>query len=108
MEANTNDDRNESTACQDVMEDSPEKMERQRVHEEETEIHSLKDDQNETTACNEQTEKIDQNTGMMQSTEEHQDIVSEDVEVKPRNSLVKYILYCDTLVLCTLMHTDRK
>jgi hypothetical protein len=27
MEANTNDDRNESTAYQDVMEDSPEKME---------------------------------------------------------------------------------
>jgi hypothetical protein len=76
MEANTNDDRNESTACKDVMEASTEKMEhnleenedvveRQRVHDEETAIHSQKDKQNEMNAYNEATETIEQDPGIM-------------------------------------------
>jgi hypothetical protein len=92
-------------------------LERQRVHNEETAIHSLKaclsetmecqvrteahleyeesasgnikDDRNETTAYNEATEKIEQNPGMMQSAEEHQDFRSEDVVVRPVKGLKK-------------------
>jgi hypothetical protein len=64
MEANTNDDRKESTACQDVME--------ARLEYEEPASGDIKDDQNETTACNEATEKIELDPGMMQSAEEHQ------------------------------------
>jgi hypothetical protein len=82
------------------MEDSPEKMEpnleeneavveRQRVHDEETAIHSLKDDRNETSGYNEATEKIETDPGMMQSAEEHQDILSEDVAVMPVKGLNK-------------------
>jgi hypothetical protein len=94
MEAHTNDNRNESTGCQDVMVANPEKMEpnteeneavleRQRVHKEDTEIHSQRDEQNETKACNEATEKIEENPEMMQSAEEHQDMPNEDVAVMP-------------------------
>jgi hypothetical protein len=65
------------------MEPNPEEneavLERQRVHNEETAIHSLKDDQNETNAYNEATEKIEQDPGMMRSVEEHQDVPGEDV-----------------------------
>jgi hypothetical protein len=100
MEANMNDDRNESTACQDTMEANTEKLEpnpeedeavleRKRVHNQETAIHSLKDDQNETTAYNEATEKIETDPGMMQSAEEHQDILSEHVAVMPVKGLKK-------------------
>jgi hypothetical protein len=92
-------------------------LERQRVHNEETAIHSLKacrsetmecqemteacleyeepasgnikDDQNETTSYNEVTEKIEPDPGMMQSAEEHQDILSEDVVVMPVKGLKK-------------------
>jgi hypothetical protein len=58
-------------------------LERQRVHDEETAIHSIKDDQNETNAYNEATEKIEQDPGMMQSMEEHQDVPIEEVAVTP-------------------------
>jgi hypothetical protein len=92
MEAHTNDNRNESTGCQNVMEANQEKMEpiteeneaileRQRVHKEDTEIHSQREEQNETKACNEATEKIEENPGIMQSAEEHQDVPNEDVAV---------------------------
>jgi hypothetical protein len=48
---------------------------------------NIKDDQNETTSCNEATEKI--HPGMMQSAEEHQDVPSEDVVMKPVKGLKK-------------------
>jgi hypothetical protein len=64
-------------------------LERQRVHDEETAIHSLKDDRNETTAYNEATEKIETDPGMMQSAEEHQDIPIEEVAVMPVEGLKK-------------------
>jgi hypothetical protein len=92
-------------------------LEQQKRHNEETAIHSLracrsemmecqetteahleyeepasgdtKDDRNETTACNKATEKIEPDPGMMQSTEEHQDIPSEDV-VRPVKGLKKW------------------
>jgi hypothetical protein len=93
MEANMNDDRNKLTACQDTMEANPEEdeavLERQRVHNEETTVHSLKDDQNETTAYNEATEKIETDSGMMQSAEEHQDVPIEEVTVMPVKGLKK-------------------
>jgi hypothetical protein len=100
MEANTNDDRNESTAYQDVMEDSPEKMESNIEENESVEEHQdleceepasgdIKDDQNETTAGNEATEKIELDAGMMQSAEEHQDVRSKDVAVMPVKGLRK-------------------
>jgi hypothetical protein len=41
------------------------------------------------TAYNEVTEKIETDPGMMQSTEEHQDILSEDVAVLPVKGLKK-------------------
>jgi hypothetical protein len=41
------------------------------------------------TAGNEATEKIELDNGMMQSAEEHQDIVSEDVAVTPFKGLKK-------------------
>jgi hypothetical protein len=100
MEANTNDDRNESTACKDVMEVSTEKMEpnleeneevveRQRVHDDDTAIHLLKDDRNETTAYNEATEKMETDPGIMQSVEEHQDVPTEAVVVRAVKGLKK-------------------
>jgi hypothetical protein len=64
-------------------------LERQRVHKEDTEIRSQRDEQNETKACNEATEKIEENTEMMQSAEEHQDIPTEDVAVLPAQGLKK-------------------
>jgi hypothetical protein len=81
MEANTKDDRNESTACQDVME--------VRLEDEEPASGDIKDEQNETTACNEAKEKIEENPEMMQSAEEHQDIPSKDVAVTPVKRLRK-------------------
>jgi hypothetical protein len=57
MEANTNDNGNKSTACQDAMEANP--------------------------------EKIEQDPGMMQSVEEHQDVPNEDVAVMPVKGLKK-------------------
>jgi hypothetical protein len=100
LEANTNDDRNESTACQDVLEDSPEKMgpnleeneavvERQRVHDKETAIHSLKDDRKKSSGYNEATEKIELDPGMMKSAEEHQDVRCKDDAVMPVKGLKK-------------------
>jgi hypothetical protein len=100
MEAQTNDDRNEWTACQDVMEANPEKMEpnteeneaaleRQRVHKEDTAIQSQKDNQNETTADNKATEKIETDPGMLLSIEEHQDVPIEDFAVMPVKGLRK-------------------
>jgi hypothetical protein len=58
-------------------------FERERVHDEETAIHSLKDDRNETSAYNEATEKIETDPVMMQSAEEHQDIPNEDATAIP-------------------------
>jgi hypothetical protein len=81
MEANTNDDRNESTACQDVMEACLEYKE--------PASGDIKDEQNEMTACNEATEKIEENPEMMQSAEENQDVSSEDVVVGPVKGLKK-------------------
>jgi hypothetical protein len=75
-------------------------LERQRVHDEETAIHSLKACRSETIEClettevrleyekpasgdNEATKKSEQDTEMMQSAEEHQDIPTENVAVMP-------------------------
>jgi hypothetical protein len=81
MEANTNDDRNESTACEDVME--------ARVEYVEPASGDIKVEQNETTACNEEAEKIEENPEIMKSAEEHQDVSSEDVVVGPVKGLKK-------------------
>jgi hypothetical protein len=100
MEANKNDDQNESTVCKDALEANPKKMEpnaeeneavleRQRVYDDETAVHILKDGQNEMNAYNEATETIEQDPGMMQSAEKHQDVPSEDVAVMPVNGLRK-------------------
>jgi hypothetical protein len=58
-----------------------------RLEYEEPASGNIKDDQNETTAYNEATEKIETDSGMMQSAEEHQDILSEDVAVMPVKGL---------------------
>jgi hypothetical protein len=50
---------------------------------------NIKDDRNETTTYNEVTEKIEPDLTMMQSVEEHQDILSEDVAVMPAKGLKK-------------------
>jgi hypothetical protein len=81
MEANTNDDRNESTACEDVME--------ARLEYEEPASGDIKGEQNETTACMEMKDKIEENPEMMQSVEEHHDAPSEDVAVMPVKGLRK-------------------
>jgi hypothetical protein len=65
------------------------RKERQRVYNQETAIHSLKDDRKEMTAYNEAKEKIEIDSGMMQSMEEHQDVSSEDVAVMPVKGLKK-------------------
>jgi hypothetical protein len=54
-----------------------------RLEYEEPASGNIKDDRNETTACNVATEKIEPDPSMMQSAEEHQDILSEDVGVMP-------------------------
>jgi hypothetical protein len=49
----------------------------------------MKDVQEKTTACNKVTDKIEQDPRMMQSVEEHQDIRTEDIVVRPVNGLKK-------------------
>jgi hypothetical protein len=60
-----------------------------RLEYEEPASRDIKDDQNEMTKCNEATEKIEPDPGMMQSAEEHQDVPSEDVVVRPVKGLKK-------------------
>jgi hypothetical protein len=48
-------------------------------------IQSIQSELDETTACNEATE-TEPHLGMMQSTEEHQEISKEDVAVMPRRT----------------------
>jgi hypothetical protein len=72
--------RSETMECQQTTEE--------RLEYEEPDLGDLKDDRNETTACNEAKEKI--NPGMMQSTEEHQDVHNEDVAVMPVGELRKW------------------
>jgi hypothetical protein len=55
-----------------------------RLEYEEPTSGNIKDDRNEMTAYNEATEEIEKiNPGMMQSVEEHQDVLNEDVAVMP-------------------------
>jgi hypothetical protein len=58
-----------------------------RLEYEETGSRNMEDDRNEATAYNEETEKIETDPGMMQSAEEHQLILSEDVAVMPVKGL---------------------
>jgi hypothetical protein len=64
-------------------------LERQRIDNEDTAIHSVKDDQNEMNAYDEATEEIEQDTGMMQYVEEHQDVPIEEVAMMPVKGLKK-------------------
>jgi hypothetical protein len=60
-----------------------------RLEYEEPGSGNIQDEQNETKACNEATEKIEENPGMMQSAEEHQDVGSKGVAVMPVKVLKK-------------------
>jgi hypothetical protein len=73
--------RSETMECQETKE--------ARLEYEEPASEDIKDDQNETSACNEATEKIEQDPGMMQSAEKHQDIVSEVAAIMPVRGLRK-------------------
>jgi hypothetical protein len=73
--------RGETMECQETRE--------ARLEYEEPALGDIKDDQNETTACNEATEKIEPDPEMMQFAEEHQDVPSEEVVVRPVKGLKK-------------------
>jgi hypothetical protein len=94
-----NDDRKETTACQDAMEGSLKKIEshsgekeaiveRQKISNEEVSVHSLRACQRETAASKEATE-TEPDPGTMQSVEEHQEIRQEEAAAMPVGGLRK-------------------
>jgi hypothetical protein len=67
-------------------------------------LMDLEDGRKETTACNEATE-TEPDPGMMQSTEEHQEIPKEEVAVMPVGEPRKRYRVCNLAAEC---HHKRK